>query len=58
VHPDQEAAALELADALGSALGVEVRVQPGPAGFRAELALGDLGEGLALARRLGAQRAA
>jgi ParB family chromosome partitioning protein len=56
VHPDQQAAALELADALASAFGVEVSVQPSRAGFRAELALADLDEGLELARRLGAQR--
>ncbi len=54
VHPDQEAAAVELADALGAALGCEVRVRPGPAGYRVELAFGDLDEALALARRLGA----
>jgi ParB family chromosome partitioning protein len=53
-HPDQEAAAREIADALGAALGLEVRVRPGGAagGYRAELALGDLDEALALARRL------
>jgi len=53
-HPDQDAAASEIADALGSALGVEVRVRARPTGggYRAELALGDLDEALALARRL------
>ncbi len=53
-HPDQEAAATEIADALAGALGVEVRVRarPSGAGYRAELAFGDVDEALALARRL------
>ena len=54
VHPDQEAAAGEIAAALGGALGVEVRVRPRGAGdgYRVELAFGDVDEALALARRV------
>ncbi len=53
-HPDQEAAATEIADALAGALGVEVRVRarPSGSGYRAELAFDDVDEALALARRL------
>jgi ParB family chromosome partitioning protein len=57
-HPDQQAAAGALADALASALGVEVRVRAATDGFLAELAFADLDEALALARRLAAATAA
>jgi ParB family chromosome partitioning protein len=52
VHPDQEAAATQIADALASALGTEVKVKPSGTGYRVELAFRDPEEALALARRL------
>jgi ParB family transcriptional regulator, chromosome partitioning protein len=52
VHPDQEAAAAAIADALGVALGTEVKVKPSGTGYRAEIAFDDPEEALALARRL------
>ena len=51
-HPDQEAAAEEIADALGGALGIEVTVRSRGSGYRVELAFEDAAEALALARRL------
>jgi ParB family chromosome partitioning protein len=51
-HPDQQAAAAEIADALGDALGVEVIVRPRRGGYRVELAFDDPAEALDLARRL------
>jgi ParB family chromosome partitioning protein len=51
-HPDQEAAATQIAEALGSVLGVEVNVRPRGSGYRVELAFDDPAEALALARRL------
>ncbi len=55
VHPDQQAAAGEIADALGSALGIEVAVKPSGAGYRVELVFDDQDEALELARRLRAR---
>jgi ParB family chromosome partitioning protein len=52
IHPDQAAAAAEIADALGGALGAEVRVRPRGTGYKIELAVGSLDEALALARRV------
>ena len=52
VHPDQEAAAARIAEALGAALGVEVRARPRGTGYKVELAFEDVDEALALARRL------
>jgi ParB family chromosome partitioning protein len=52
VHPDQEAAAERIAEALGTALGTDVRVRPRGVGYRVELAFADLDDALALARRL------
>ena len=52
VHPDQEAAATQIADALGGALGTQVRVRPSGTGYRVELAFDDPEEALALARRI------
>ncbi|HEX6620828.1 MAG TPA: ParB/RepB/Spo0J family partition protein [Solirubrobacteraceae bacterium] len=52
VHPDQEAAAARISDALGAALGTEVRVRPRGTGYKVELAFDDVDEALALARRL------
>jgi ParB family transcriptional regulator, chromosome partitioning protein len=51
-HPDQQAAAEQIADALGGALGIEVTVKPRGTGYRVELAFDDPAEALALARRL------
>jgi ParB family chromosome partitioning protein len=51
-HPDQEAAATQIAEALGGVLGVEVNVRPRGSGYRVELAFDDPAEALALARRL------
>lgn len=51
VHPDQAAAATEIADALGSVLGTEVKVRPRGSGYKVELAVGSLDEALELARR-------
>ena len=52
LHPDQEAAASQIADALGAALGTEVKVKPSGTGYRVEIAFADPEEALALARRL------
>src|SRR4051812_9886248 len=52
-HPDQEQAAREIADTLGSALGAEVSVKPtGDGGYRAELSFTTREEAIELARRL------
>ena len=51
-HPDQQAAAEQIADAFGSALGIEVMVTARGTGYRVELAFDDPDEALALARRL------
>jgi ParB family transcriptional regulator, chromosome partitioning protein len=53
LHPDLEAALTGVADALGAALGVDVRVRPEGAGCRVELRLERLEDALALADRLG-----
>jgi ParB family chromosome partitioning protein len=52
VHPDQAAAASEIADVLGGALGTEVKVRPRGTGYKIELALDSLDDALALARRV------
>ena len=52
VHPDQDAAAARIAEALGAALGTDVRVRPRGTGYKVELAFEDVDEALALARRL------
>jgi ParB family chromosome partitioning protein len=57
LHPDQEAAATEIADALAGALGIEVIVKPSATGYRAELSFDDPADALALARRLRRPRA-
>ena len=51
-HPDQLAAAGQIADALSGVLGTEVRVRPSGTGYRAELAFNSLDDALAVARRL------
>ena len=53
VHPDQAAAAAEIAETLAAALGVEVRVRPRGTGFKAELAFANADEAIALAERIG-----
>jgi ParB family chromosome partitioning protein len=58
VHPDQEAAAAEIADAVGAALGKDVRVRPRGTGYKVELAFDSADDALALARRLQARAAA
>ncbi len=58
VHPDQQDAADRIAEALGAALGTDVRVRPAGAGYRAELSFADLDEALALTRRVGLRRVA
>jgi ParB family transcriptional regulator, chromosome partitioning protein len=52
LHPDQEAAATEIAQTLGQALGADVRVRPAAKGFRVELAVADPDEAAALAARI------
>ncbi len=52
IHPDQQQTAEDIAEALGSALGAEVRVRPGTQGYRAELVFGSAEEALELARRI------
>ena len=53
VHPDQEQAAREIAEALGAALGAEVSVRATrDGGYRAELSFGSVDEAIELARRL------
>ena len=52
-HPDQEAAAQEIAEELGAALGADVRVRPTRSGgYRAELEFAGPEDALELARRL------
>ncbi len=53
LHPDQEAAAREIADALGGALGADVQVRPTrDGGYRAELSFATPEEALELVRGL------
>jgi ParB family chromosome partitioning protein len=52
IHPDQEAAAAEIADALGAALGAEVRVRPRGTGYKVELAFDSVDDALAVAGRM------
>ena len=53
IHPDQQRAAEEIADALGGALGADVRVRASSdGGYRAELSFATPQEALELARRL------
>jgi len=53
IHPDQQQAAIEIADALGAALGAEVSVRPTRGGgYRAELSFASTEEAIELARRL------
>ncbi len=52
VHPDQVAAVGEIADALGAALGAEVKVRPSGTGYKAELSFASADEAVAFARRM------
>jgi ParB family chromosome partitioning protein len=59
MHPDQEAAVLQLEDSLGAALGAEVEVSAGAGGrYRAKLEFDSLDDALAFARRLSVRVAA
>ena len=53
-HPDQVEAAGRLGDALGRALGADVRVTPRGEGYQVTLGFASLDDALALAERLGA----
>jgi ParB family chromosome partitioning protein len=54
LHPDQEAAAVQINDALGPVLGREVEVTPGSAGgYRVHMSFESLDDALELATRLG-----
>jgi ParB family chromosome partitioning protein len=53
LHPDQEAAVAEIAEALGGALGTEVRVKPHGDRFKVELEVATIEEAHALAARAG-----
>jgi ParB family transcriptional regulator, chromosome partitioning protein len=58
-HPDQEQATLEIAEALGEALGAEVRVKPArDGGYRAEMTFSTAEEAIELAGRLRPRTAA
>jgi ParB family chromosome partitioning protein len=58
-HPDQEAATREIAQALGEALGADVRVRPArDGGYRAEMSFSTPEEALELAGRLRPRTAA
>jgi ParB family chromosome partitioning protein len=57
-HPDQLAAAVELADTLGRALGSPVRVAPRGAGYRVTLTVDSHEAAVALAERLAASQVA
>jgi ParB family chromosome partitioning protein len=57
-HPDQDAAAAEIADALSAALGTDVRVRPRGTGYKVELAFESADEALLLARALRPRAAA
>jgi ParB family chromosome partitioning protein len=52
LHPDQEAAAVQIDDAFGAALGREVEVSATAAGYRVHLSFESLEEALELAQRL------
>ena len=52
VHPDQAAAAAEIAEALEAALGTEVHVRPRGTGYKVELRFDSADEAVALAARV------
>jgi len=51
-HPDQLEAAAEIADALGAALGVDVKVRPGAGGYTVQMSFASVDEALELAERV------
>jgi len=54
LHPDQEAAMIQINDALGAALGRDLEVTaPATGGYRAHLSFESIDDALGLARRLG-----
>jgi ParB family chromosome partitioning protein len=56
IHPDQEHAAREIAEAFATALGAEVRVKPSAGGgYSAQLSFGSRDEAIELAQRIGAR---
>lgn len=57
-NPDRDAAVEQITDALGQALGADVRVKPAGNGFSAQITFASLDEALDLARRLRLHRAA
>lgn len=54
LHPDQEAAIDQIADAVGSALGMDVDVTAAAGGYRAHLHFSSIEDALELARRMAA----
>jgi len=52
VHPDQEQAAAEISQALGAALGADVKVRPVGGGYRAELSFDSPEDAIEFARRV------
>jgi ParB family chromosome partitioning protein len=58
LHPDQLAAAQEIADALAEALGADVEVTAAADGYRAHLRFESVEEAIALAERLSSRAAA
>lgn len=52
-HPDRQAAVEQITDALGAALGADVKVRAGARGYTAQIAFSSLDEALELAERLG-----
>lgn len=57
-HPDRQAAIEQIADALGEALGSDVKVRPSGQGYTVQLSFGSLDDALDMARRLRIRRAA
>ena len=58
LHPDQEAAASQLGEAFGRALGADVRVTPRGTGYKVALTFESLDEALELAARIGTREPA
>jgi ParB family transcriptional regulator, chromosome partitioning protein len=52
VHPDQEAAAAEIAEALAQALGTDVKVRPRGTGYKVELGFESADDAVAFAARV------
>jgi ParB family chromosome partitioning protein len=58
MHPDQAAAVAEIAEALATALGSDVRVRPRGTGYKVEIAFENADEAIALASRMSTGAAA